>query len=71
MHINIYIYIGAVAANGLIYVFGGLNRDCTIEVYSPFKNKWTIIESKLPAQLGSTCMCSIYPIHLSSEETFD
>lgn len=45
----VYLILGAVTVNGLIYVFGGINCD-SYEIYDPHIDRWTLSNNKLTSK---------------------
>lgn len=62
---------GAVSVNGSIFVFGGVNSNYTIEVYCPYKNKWSVLSIKIPNSLGCNSMCYAFIVDQAIQHKFD
>lgn len=62
--------IGAVAMNGLIYVFGGVTSNYSIESYCPYRNKWSLLKSKVPNSLGCNSMCHAFVVNQAIQNKF-
>lgn len=51
-------------------MFGGGNKNYTIEKYCPFKKNWTVMELRIPRSFGSITTCYAFTIRREHQHKF-